>query len=139
MKKLAIILIIIGLVLSCTLKRSNPLDPNNNEIEVPGEVNLYTLPVSSFNVVNLRWDLLNNVEGYYVYRSLNYNGLYDQIASEIPDHGDTLGYYQDFGEGLISGSWYYYKVSGYNVQGLEGYRSDFVFTYYIDGNTSGSK
>jgi hypothetical protein len=139
MKYYILTIAVIFLVMGCTLKRSNPLDPNNNEIEVPAEVNLFTLPISSIDVVYLRWDLLNNAEGYYVYRSLNYDGMYDQIATEIPDIGDTLGLYQDFGDELVSGSWYYYKVSGFNEEGLEGYRSDFVFTYYIDGNSPGTK
>ena len=136
---LILLLIIIIMVLSCALKRDNPLDPNNNEMNIPDEVVVYPFnPYTSFDVVRLRWELQPSIAAsYYVYRSMSYNGSYLRISEVYPLVTDTLGIFDDYDEDLISGNWYYYRVSAVTATGLEGYRSfPPVYTYYIDGSSA---
>ncbi|MBN1327618.1 MAG: hypothetical protein JW996_06685 [Candidatus Cloacimonetes bacterium] len=133
---------IIILVFSCSLKRENPLDPNNNEMEIPDEVIVHSFdPYTSYDVVRLRWELQPNIAvSYYLYRSMSYNGSYLRIAEVYPLVSDTLGIYDDYDEELISGNWYYYRVSAVTETGLEGYRSfPPVYTYYLDGSSAKSQ
>jgi len=121
------------MILACSLDRSNPLDPQNNDIEIPNKVVINPLPLVSIGVVHLTWERQNSVAvGYYIYRSMSHNGLYERIGTYIPADEDSLGTYDDYDEDLENETWYYYKVSGYNVYGLEGYRSNYVYTNFLE-------
>lgn len=135
MKKIfliALLMVMIGC--SLDLKRNNPLDPAESGIYPPDEIVIFALPSTSYGSINLQWEPLNDVAGYYVYRSLSYNGIYTRIADIESTDNDVLGTYEDFSDNLISETWYYYKVSGYTSNGLEGYRSVSNYTYFIDGS-----
>ena len=54
--KLLIIISVVGFVISCTLDRSNPLDPDGNDIEVPLKVTGLSIPEYSYQSVTLTWD-----------------------------------------------------------------------------------
>lgn len=135
MKRLFLIsLVIFCLSCSLDLERSNPLDPDNSGILAPAEIVNLTIPQTSIGSVNLTWELQNDAAGYYIYRSLSYDGIYTKIADVEFTIDDEIGNYEDFSEELISETWYFYKVSGYASNGLEGYRSESTYTYYIDGS-----
>lgn len=135
-KNIFIILSLLGvLVVSCSLDRSNPLDPEANDITVPLKVTGLIIPEFSNMSVNLTWDAQVGIPTYYIYRSHTYNGLYirvDTVFATIDDSIFVSG--EDFDEELLSGNWYAYKVSGVSEENLEGEPSNFVFTYYTDGN-----
>ncbi|MBN2461853.1 MAG: hypothetical protein JXB60_09640 [Candidatus Cloacimonetes bacterium] len=130
--RILILISLMFLLLSCSLERSNPLDPHNSGIEEPARVIVDDLPLVSVGVVRLTWVLQTNIAGYYIYRSMSYDGYYERIATDYPAINDTIGGYDDYDEDLISHNWYYYKVSAFNENGLEGLRSNFVFTNFID-------
>ncbi len=131
--RIIIALTILVYLLGCTLdiNRDNPLDPFDSGEHIPDEVVITTLPNTSIGSVNLQWELQNDAAGYLVYRSLSYNGVYTQIADITFEENDYIGSYEDY-EDLISETWYYYKVSAYSINGLEGYRSQSTYTYFID-------
>ncbi|MFC1743891.1 fibronectin type III domain-containing protein [Candidatus Riflebacteria bacterium] len=62
--------------------------------------------------------------GYKVYRSLSGSGPFTELTTvprtTSPNYWDT-----DFGNGLVNGSFYYYKISAFDTQGKE---SDMVNT-----------
>lgn len=130
-----IIIITIGLVLtSCglELERDNPLDPLGNGMSAPDKVIVYELPLTSNGSVLLQWMIQYDAVGYKIYRSLSYDGNYLLIAEKETSDDGT---YEDISEALVSETWYYYKISAYNSMGLEGVRSDPLFTYFIDEST----
>ncbi len=132
MLKIINILFITLVIFSCSLERNNPLDPVNSGIKEPARVVVHELPLTSYGSVLLEWELQSDAAGYYVYRSMSYNGYYSRIYT-VPY--DDVGSYEDFSDELVSGTWYYYKVSAYNTLGLEGYSSHYTYTYYTDGSS----
>ena len=63
------------------------------------------------------------VDGYYIYRSQSYDGLYELIMDE---DDETVSSYEDQGVD-IPGNFYWYKMSAYiliDEEKLEGYRSE---------------
>jgi len=124
MKNFLLILMIIILLSACALERNNPLDPRNNaEIETPKSVNNLSLSHSpdgaATKYVDITWDYLNGVAGYYIYRGLSWNGVFERIAdrTQVSSSSDDL-YLKD--SDVVADTYYYYKISAYNEQGLEG-------------------
>ncbi len=132
------------MLLSCSLDRSNPLDPNKHDINIPPLVENfhidgteiiqgdYVYIKSTNKSVDMVWDNdVTGVAGYYIYRSMAYDGLYILVATEnhIPSDDNTQSCTDT---GLVPDSWYYYKISAYNDKGLEGYRSSWKLTWVVD-------
>lgn len=121
MKKIFPVLLLIMLA-SCALKRSNPLDPIENEIQVPGEVIGINVSFSS-DEIDLTWIPQDDADGYYVYRCLSIDGYYARIDQDKLNSGLIENFTDDT---IIPGQWYYYKMSAYIVidgKRLEGWRS----------------
>ncbi|NLO11260.1 MAG: hypothetical protein GX122_02435 [Candidatus Cloacimonetes bacterium] len=130
MKRVTIVTILISIVIivgSCGLKRKNPLDPlSNPTIEVPktiADLTVYTSSAGSTNkYVELHWTAnhINNTDGYFIYRSLQYYGTYTKVDTTFTNnanHGSKPWHNVRSGE-------YWYKVSAfkdYNSGRLEGY------------------
>ena len=126
MFKITIIIITLSLVISCSLslERNNPLDPLNSGIQAPGKVTGINISVTEENTIEIQWDIMNPIyiDGYFIYRSQTYNGLYSLIFE--PDNADSL--YEDTNV-IIPGNFYWYKMSAYKIiedKKLEGYRSE---------------
>ena len=112
----ALILLCAG-VTSCELKRTNPLDPNNNpNITAPPRVTGLTASGSGAGVLTksatLTWTRnIVNTNGYYIYMGLAYNSVYARI--------DTLQGNVSTGNTMSkivfvpSAGYYYFKVSAY--------------------------
>jgi len=135
--KLLIIISLLGfIVASCALDRSNPLDPDGNDITAPVKVTGLSIPEYSYQSVNLSWDAQIGIPTYYIYRSPTYDGLYVRVDTVYVAVADSLNEPtvsgEDFDEELLSGTWYAYKVSAVTEEKLEGERSNFKFTYYTD-------
>jgi len=102
------------LVLSCGLDRSNPLDPENGNIDTPKLVTNISLSSSGSGAMNkfviISWTPLEEGEadGYYVYRSRSYDGTFDLIA-DVFDR--ELSSYTD-NDKIVTGA-YFYKMSAY--------------------------
>ena len=115
---------------SCSLKRSNPLDPNGNQdIVIPEPVTGITYTTSSQNYipcsVTVSWTANSpyNTDGYYIYRGLGY---YSSFAL-VGDVKDTLFVHSSANDPTVRPGDYYYRVSAYNEypEGkLEGRRSE---------------
>lgn len=111
--------------LSCSLERNNPLDPSHSGIQAPNKVTGINISVTEENVL-IQWDAMNPnyLDGYYIYRSQTYDGLYSIIFE--PDKTDSL--YEDI-DVIIPPNFYWYKMSAFKeIPGtdkyLEGYRSE---------------
>ncbi len=134
-KILIILTLLTILIASCSLDRSNPLDPDGHDITAPLKVTGLIIPDFSYQSVNLTWDAQAGVPTYYIYRSHTYDGFYIRVDTVYTTAVDTITVSgEDFDEELLSGEWYAYKVAGVTEENLEGEPSDFVFTYYTDGN-----
>jgi len=121
MKKIYILLFSLVLM-SCSLSKDNPLDPDNSGIDAPSTVSniIVQRPVSGY--VPISWDEVNQASGYYIYRSQSYYGEYI-LHEEISNSGITQ--YND-NKNYISGTFYYYILSAYKLiddNKLEGTRS----------------
>ncbi len=122
------IIITLSLVISCSLslERNNPLDPLNSGIQAPGKVTGINISVTEDNTVEIQWNPMNPnyIDGYFIYRSQIYDGLYSLIFE--PDNIDSL--YEDI-DVFIPPNFYWYKMSAFKeIPGtdkyLEGYRSE---------------
>jgi len=134
-------LIIFILLISCTLKRSNPLDPNGHDIDIPPNVVLtilgeyvesgdYTKSIN--NYVEMEWNNdPSGIDGYYIYRSMDHDGLYILVTTQnhIPSD-EHIQTYRD--HDIVPGNWYFYKISAFNAEGLEGFRSNWKLTWVVD-------
>jgi len=121
--KYFVLITLILFILSCSLERTNPLDPLVSGEGYPGEVhNIHVaLPVS--NSVTITWTPVSDADGYYVYRSQSYDGLYELRG--VVDDDYVNGYEDSFDFNPQSNFWY--KVSAYielDEGNLEGYRSE---------------
>ncbi len=119
--KYFISIILILFTLSCSLDRTNPLDPFISNISAPDRVTGIWIVTVGNNATNITWDTMPNIDGYYIYRSYMYDGLYELIK----DEGDTsvFGYVDNEVEDILN---VWYKMSAYIVidgEKLEGYRS----------------
>jgi fibronectin type 3 domain-containing protein len=126
MKKILRPIIILVSLLACSLDHSNPLDNDKAPAKVIGiEVEAMQNPPK----VIISWQELADLNtqeggGYYIYRSLSYDGAYERIAT-IDD--PTITTYEDEDVILTGEYFYYYKLSAFkNIDGerLEGQRSD---------------
>ena len=124
MKYLLILLVII--VTACSLERNNPLDPGNNpNINVPRMVSGLAIKKSSSGAISkfveLEWEYQSDVAGYYLYRGLFYNGVYLQIADHSQVAPTASLSFTD--NDVVANTYYYYKISAYSSEGLEGPRT----------------
>ncbi len=124
MFKTALVTIALLLVISCSLKRNNPLDPLSSGIQAPNKVTGINISITEENNVEIQWDAMNPnyIDGYFIYRSQTYDGLYTIIFE--PNETDSL--YEDI-DVIIPPNFYWYKMSAYKIienKKLEGYRSE---------------
>ncbi len=135
MQKLTLLVALIVLlfsVSSCSLDRSNPLDPaGDGNIRVPGKVTglSYFKEFSPQNSILLRWNELPEADGYNIYRAYSLHTKKELIHimefSEVTEYRDT--------DLIFGGRYYYYWVSGYidYPQGrLEGKLSDYIIVVF---------
>ncbi len=125
MKKIIFITAMILSLLGCSLSHKNPLDSSNVEIpkSVIGIELFSSSPQSPEKYVEIHWEKLTNVEGYYIYRAMIFDGQYEKIAT-IPNSQGNNMIFRD--NSVFSNNFYYYKMSAYNSQGLEGHLSGFL-------------
>ena len=126
MFKITIVIILLLLIISCSLKRNNPLDPLNSGVQAPNKVTGINISITEEDNVEIQWDTMNPnyIDGYFIYRSQTYDGLYSIIFE--PDETDSL--YEDI-DVIIPPNFYWYKMSAFKeIPGtnkyLEGYRSE---------------
>lgn len=122
MRKIGLILLIIILA-GCSLERSNPLDPVQNNVEVPSNVIGIDVSKSSSEKIEITWTAQTDADGYYVYRSMSIDGYYQRIDKDQINSGGIESYTD---MEIIPGNWYYYKMSAYkwvDNRRLEGWRS----------------
>ena len=111
------------LTLSCSLKRTNPLDPLVSGEGYPGDVHNVHVSIPVENSATITWSSVADADGYYVYRSQSYDGLYERKG--IVDDQNINGYVDSFDFNPQVNFWY--KVSAYtsvNEEKLEGFRSE---------------
>jgi len=144
MKIIIFLFIILTILLSCSLDRSNVLDPNGHDINIPPLVENFHIDGDEIDLdgfiyikstngsVDMIWDNdASGVSGYYIYRSMDHDGLYILVAdlNHIPSNEEHQTQSFTDNTGLVPDSWYYYKISAFNDKGLEGYRSSWKLTY----------
>ena len=128
--KITILIMLITLIASCSLKRSNPLDPNGNgDIVVPEPVTGITHNTSSQHQnpcwVNIKWaaNSASNTDGYFIYRGIGY---YSSFA--LVDSSRTNEYvHSSANDPTVQPGDYWYRISAYKTypEGkLEGRRSE---------------
>ena len=126
-----IILLAAVFLISCSLERSNPVDPeNNSDVIVPGEIaDLDLTPSTSSSTVkymDLTWSRVSSIDGYYIYKATTYDGEYiraDNGGENGVPPADSL-YFRD--TEVQEDETYYYSVSAYTRVDefiLEGKRS----------------
>ncbi len=111
--KLIVIVFVISMI-ACGLDRSNPLDPENGNIDTPKLVTGIELSCSGQGAINkfvtINWEPLqfNESNGYFIYRSQSYDGTYDRITV-VRDNQQSS--YTD-SDKIIPGA-YFYKMSSF--------------------------
>jgi hypothetical protein len=109
------VLVLILFVNSCSLERTNPLDPvGNPSVRVPAQVIGVELAVSSTTAnprfINVSWQRMENVDGYIIYRAYSLHSSFERLVTltnnEFDDYRDT--------ENIIAENYYWYKISAYN-------------------------
>ena len=121
--KYIILIILILFTISCSLDRTNPLDPLVSGTDAPNKVTNIHVIVTLENTIEIVWNPVIASDGYYIYRSQSYDGLYELIMDE--DDEEVSSYEDDDVD--IPGNFYWYKMSAYiEIDGikLEGYRSE---------------
>ena len=122
--KYFISIIILLFTISCSLDRTNPLDPLVSGEGYPGDVHNVHVTIPVNNSLTITWTQVNDANGYYVYRSQSYDGLYELITPEGIDV-PTNGYEDSFA--FNPEGFFWYKVSAYTMvdgEKLEGFRSE---------------
>ena len=116
-------IILILFTISCSLDRTNPLDPLVSGNDAPNEVTNIQVSITENNTIIITWNSMMTVDGYYIYRSQSYDGLYELILDE---DNNSVSLYED--EDVdVPGNFYWYKMSAYILidgEKLEGYRSE---------------
>ncbi len=121
--KYIILISLILFTLSCSLDRTNPLDPMVSSINAPNKVTSIYVATTADNTIIITWDPMSTVSGYYIYRSQSYDGLYELIK----DDGNISSNNYEDQDVDIPGNFYWYKMSAYilvDEEKLEGYRSE---------------
>ncbi len=120
---LLIFSILILLSTSCSLDKSNPLDPQGNpDMKIPP--NIVGLSLASSNQqVKITWTHSTEVDKYYIYRSLTHDGDYERIKEINNTLNDNTMSTVD-SDVVLSGL-YFYKISGVKNR-LEGHISNFM-------------
>jgi hypothetical protein len=126
MKKNLLLFFVVFLI-SCTLDRNNPADPFYSGIQAPTEVQNIQVRRVNDTTSEITWDIHEDedVVGYYIYRSLYYNGSFEFLKERA--YEDTS--YTDSAEIILYDypiRWGYYKMSAYKIVNghiLEGRRS----------------
>ena len=121
--KYLILFTLILFVISCSLDRTNPLDPLVSGTNAPNRVTDIDVVTTENNTIIISWNSVTNVNGYYIYRSQSYDGLYELIK----DEEDPEEYHYEDNDVDIPGIFYWYKMSAYiliDEEKLEGYRSE---------------
>ena len=121
--KYLILFTLILFVISCSLDRTNPLDPLVSGTNAPNRVTDIDVVTTENNTIIISWNSVTNVNGYYIYRSQSYDGLYELIK----DEEDPEEYHYEDNDVDIPGIFYWYKMSAYielDEGKLEGYRSE---------------
>ena len=121
--KYIILFTLILFVISCSLDRTNPLDPLVSGTNAPNRVTDIDVVTTENNTIIISWNSVTNVNGYYIYRSQSYDGLYELIK----DEEDPEEYHYEDNDVDIPGIFYWYKMSAYiliDEEKLEGYRSE---------------
>ena len=122
--KNVILFILFLFILSCSLDRTNPLDPLVSGKAAPEEVPNIEVATTENNTIMITWNSLSNIDGYYIYRSQSYDGLYELII-DLENLNDIDEY--EYRDVEIPGNFYWYKMSAYILvdgEKLEGYRSE---------------
>lgn len=132
MKKIIYILILLLIISACSFSKNNPVDPVYSGINAPAKVT--GLDGESYsNRIEIRWNSITGASGYYVYRSMVFDGIYERIADVPAYQGISLYSYSDLTEYLNPGKWYKYKISAYvevdYLLFLEGERSELIQFY----------
>ena len=113
------------LIMSCSLDRTNPLDPLVSNKEAPGRVTGIQVMTTENNTISITWNSMQAADGYYIYRSQSYDGFYALII-DIEKGLNDIHEYEDL-DVDIPGNFYWYKMSAYIIideEQLEGYRSE---------------
>ena len=122
MKKILFLIYISILLVSCSLDRDNPVDPHQSNIRVPQQVtNIFV--VKQHNSVSISWDNIEEIDGFYLYRSMSYGGYYELLQ----DLENTVTVFEDTNVEIADNIFYWYKLSAYTIVGedrLEGIRSE---------------
>jgi len=111
--------------MSCSLDRTNPLDPLVSNKEAPGRVTGIQVMTTENNTIFITWNSMQAATGYYIYRSQSYDGFYALII-DIEKGLNDIHEYEDL-DVDIPGNFYWYKMSAYIIideEQLEGYRSE---------------
>lgn len=122
MKSITLIILLL-FIISCSLDRTNPLDPLVSGKQAPPKVPNIAVETTPDNTIMITWNSMNTVDGYYIYRSQSYDGLYELITPE--GINSSVSTYED-NHVVIPGNFYWYKMSAYILvdgEKLEGYRS----------------
>ncbi len=131
---LLIIITFVG-ICACSLKKSNPLESH----AFPGDVDWAdTDPIVATATggrrIVIRWKEAKNAVGYYVYRSMSYNGRYDRLDDgdihSVNTGSNELYTYTD--HAIQLNRLYYYKVSAYNDAGGEGHFSPWISVQLVE-------
>ncbi len=122
LKKTYLILFLMVLI-SCSLERSNPLDPMNSGTKAPRKVTgIEVMNIENTSII-INWNTMGDIDGFYIYRSTYFDGKYRRIANNISP-SDSL--FEDTDVELPE-NFYWYKMSAYKIveeKKLEGYRSE---------------
>ncbi len=129
--KITILIMLITLIASCSLKRSNPLDPNGNgDITVPEPVTGISHTTSSQHQnpcwVNIKWvaNSASNTDGYFIYRGMGYYSSYALVGDVKTNEFMHSSADDPSVQPKID---FYYRISAYKIypEGkLEGRRSE---------------
>ncbi|OPX28834.1 MAG: hypothetical protein B1H06_02475 [Candidatus Cloacimonas sp. 4484_143] len=121
MKKILFLIYISILLVSCSLDRDNPVDPHQGYIRIPPQVtNIFVIEQNNF--VSISWDGIEDIDGFYLYRSMSYDGYYELLQ----DLENTVTLFEDTDVDIVN-NFYWYKLSAYTTVGedrLEGIRSE---------------
>jgi hypothetical protein len=124
MEKVVVLICVYILLLSCSLDRDNPVDPHQGNILVPPQVtNIYIIEQNNF--VSISWNGIVDIDGFYIYRSMSYDGFYERL----PELDNNVTTYEDTDVDIVN-NFYWYKLSAFinidedSEERLEGMRSE---------------